>query len=1290
MGIYQQGMRLQVALRFGVAAVLVGGSGAIAQITPDATLGSEASVVAPDADVRGGSADLIQGGAVRGVNLFHSFADFNVAELQRVYFANPAGIENILGRVTGSSASDILGTLGVDGSANLFLLNPNGIVFGPNAQLDITGSFLASTAAAFDFNGQLFSATDPAVPTLLTVSLTPGLQYSAAQRGEIRTQAALAAGQDLRLDGVNLDLSGELTAGRNLVLQAQERAQIRDSAASPFIAAAGGELEIQGNEQVDIFALAHPESGLFAGGDLILRSGSPVIGDAYFWSGGSFRVEQLDGSTNSLLSPNDPVITAGGNVTFTSYVGGSLRVVAGGVVNIGSITINGTDPSFPDETVPLSRTLPDGTNSVLVNGSDRPVADIRAGVTNMGAPPGIAGTPIPNGLQTPSQQPIRADILVDRITINQPNGLVFLSNQYQPNNLAGNIEIEDIDVSVNSGNAGEVLIDSRGAIDLTGTINTSNNAIERFARFPIGPVPTSGNGGAITFLASEDITLNPGATIETIGAAGGQVTLESDRQILVNRGIISSISVDADSPDVGDIELSAFDVIVANGGLVATAAAFSGTGSGKGGTVWIRSANRVAVINDDVLNSPIKPVNTTTTNLLLIAARGTAIGTSNLFTASSGDVIIETERLQMQNLADPATETRAGIATFTDSFSSGSSGDITVIARRSVEITGNQTDPSLNPALTEPLGVALAQRVISIRTGITAATNGTGKAGDIDIKTQVLTIRDSAGISAGSVGSGLGEGGLVKIAATDSVQLDGFAAIATGTVGVGNGGDVQIKTPQAIFRNGSGIAADSVNDGNAGQIDLQVDDLTVASGSRIGAATSDSGDGGEVAISASNSVTVEGTSPLNSTISSGIYTSAEGQNIANAGSINITTDRLTIRNGGRVSAESQGAGQAGSLTVNDAELVEVIGTSTDGSTPSQLLFDSQRGGDAGELNIDTQQLIVREGGRVTATTFNQGQGGLLNVDAEDAVIVEGTDSALRFESRGAGDARGIAINTDRLQVAQGGQITVSGTGTGRSGDLAVTTEGIALNQGQLRSNTLQSDGGNIDLQVNGSIGMRNASEISAEAFSTANGGNIFLTVDGLIVAVLEENSDVVANAQLGRGGNITAEAARIFGFRAFQGVRTPISDFTSATPLGIDGGFDVLQQGRNVDEFPVLDFVDPTRLIDRRCELQGRNDENSFVITGYGGLPASPAQPLMEEGFLADLGPIPLQPEMNRSEAEPRAIAAAGLDPEIIIEPQGWVRDEAGTIRLVAGSQTIAWPHLVAHTCRTPATTASE
>ena len=112
-----------------------------AQLIPDRTLGTENSTITPQ-----GVRDLIEGGARRGSNLFHSFFEFNIDHQQQVYFANPAGVANILTRVTGNNASNILGTLGVEGTANLFLINPNGIIFGGNARLDISGSFVASTA----------------------------------------------------------------------------------------------------------------------------------------------------------------------------------------------------------------------------------------------------------------------------------------------------------------------------------------------------------------------------------------------------------------------------------------------------------------------------------------------------------------------------------------------------------------------------------------------------------------------------------------------------------------------------------------------------------------------------------------------------------------------------------------------------------------------------------------------------------------------------------------------------------------------------------------------------------------------------------------------------------------------------------------------------------------------------------------------------------------------------------------------------------------------------------------
>ncbi len=174
------------------------------QITPDNSLGQEASRLNQNQIINGARFDEIDGGATRGSNLFHSFSEFNINEGQRVYFANPTGVENILTRVTGGNASNIFGTLGVAGAANLFLINPAGIVFGHNAQLNVHGSFVGTTADGVQFaNQELFSATNPQTPSLLTVGVPIGLQYG-SNSGGIQVQSVslkVPDGQTLILAG---------------------------------------------------------------------------------------------------------------------------------------------------------------------------------------------------------------------------------------------------------------------------------------------------------------------------------------------------------------------------------------------------------------------------------------------------------------------------------------------------------------------------------------------------------------------------------------------------------------------------------------------------------------------------------------------------------------------------------------------------------------------------------------------------------------------------------------------------------------------------------------------------------------------------------------------------------------------------------------------------------------------------------------------------------------------------------------------------------------------------------
>jgi len=276
-----------------------------AQIIPDQTLGNESSQLVPTT-LNNLTVDKIQGGAIRGVNLFHSFQEFNVNAQQRVYFSNPAEIENIFSRVTGSNPSQILGRLGVLGDANLFFLNPNGIFFGSQAQLDVRGSFLASTASSLKFaDGSVFDTSDSQnTAPLLTISVPVGLQLGETP-GKINVQGAslqVPSGKTLGLLGGDVNLVGgtltapggnielgSVAAGTGLVkLSSAERGwtleyggvdnfqdiQLSQQAVVNANGAGGGNIQVQGRQVKltdgsQIFAVT---LGSEAGGSLAVRA----------------------------------------------------------------------------------------------------------------------------------------------------------------------------------------------------------------------------------------------------------------------------------------------------------------------------------------------------------------------------------------------------------------------------------------------------------------------------------------------------------------------------------------------------------------------------------------------------------------------------------------------------------------------------------------------------------------------------------------------------------------------------------------------------------------------------------------------------------------------------------------------------------------------------------------------------------------------------------------------------------------------------------------------------------
>uniref|UniRef100_UPI0039A56BF2 filamentous hemagglutinin N-terminal domain-containing protein n=1 Tax=Nostoc piscinale TaxID=224012 RepID=UPI0039A56BF2 len=141
-------------------------NGVHAQVTPDGTLNTDVS-----------SSYSITKGTRVGNNLFHSFSQFSVPTGSSASFENDIDIQNIFSRVTGGQVSNIDGQISAKGNANLFLLNPAGIIFGKNASLNIGGSFVATTANSIKFaDGSEFSAVQGADKPLLTMSVPVGLQ----------------------------------------------------------------------------------------------------------------------------------------------------------------------------------------------------------------------------------------------------------------------------------------------------------------------------------------------------------------------------------------------------------------------------------------------------------------------------------------------------------------------------------------------------------------------------------------------------------------------------------------------------------------------------------------------------------------------------------------------------------------------------------------------------------------------------------------------------------------------------------------------------------------------------------------------------------------------------------------------------------------------------------------------------------------------------------------------------------------------------------------------------------
>ncbi len=1228
-----------------------------AQITPDNTLGKESSQFNQNVLINGLNTDKIDGGATRGSNLFHSFSQFNINDGQRVYFANPVGVLNILSRVTGGNASNILGTLGVDGAANLFLMNPNGILFGQNASLDVRGSFVGTTANALAFGNQgVFSATNPEAPPLLTINPSALLFNQINQNAAIQNNSRASAGKD----PASVDVFGlRVPDGKSLLLVGGNV-----SMDGGWLVANGGRIELGGLAETgsigiesdgNNFRLSFPDG--VQRGDISLTN-KAIVG--VIGGGGGSIV--ANARNLEILAGSEFFAGIGEGLGTANTQAGDITVDA-----TGQIKLAGTDSLIFNSV--QSRAIGNGGNIDIKTGSlsvteGAQIDSFTRGRGNAGNITIQAKDTITfdgvgsNAFPSASFSDVQPGAIGNGGSINITAGSLSLTN----GGLLG-VSVREATDTLPSGQGigGTVNVNVRDAL----TISGADSGI--FGSLGTGAV---GRGGDIKVQAGNVFVKDDGNIISSTfgqGDSGNIFITASDAISLDVGGIYNNVQSGEAKGNAGNIDITTSSLALTNGAQINS---FT-RGQGNAGNIIIQATDAVTF---DGIDS-----NGNESGLFSVVG--------NDATGNGGAVNITSGSLSLNNGG------RLGIYV--------SDASDVLEGKKAIGGTAN-------------INVRDAFRISGVGSGIFASlgSNVVGTGGNVNIKAGNLSIQDAGEISSNNFGRG--NAGNINIT-TGSLNIANRAGIFADTYAQGNGGNITVEAGDLVeILSDSDLDSDVLEDaiGNAGDIIIKTRRLIVRD-SQIGTSTFSEGNAGNFKIIATDSVELSGQIPKRDGDTSnsgsvgfpgGLFAQIDLNGKGRGGNLTIETRRLSVSDGSKIQAATFGDGDAGNIFIraDEIDLFETekpnffntgifAGVQTDGRVEAGLI-DPRNGrppiGNGGNLTIETRKLSLRNGSEVFVQTSGEGNAGKLVIRASESVNVTGVSignlERLRTSSITAGASKtstgnggSLTIETPLLNVADNGIITSSSDGKGTAGDINISGDITRLNNGKIVAQTASTDGGNINLNLSQYLLLRNNSQISTTAGTAqagGNGGNI--TIDApFIVAVPNEDSDITANAFIGTGGNINIETQGIFGIVPAAFPIPEKSEITASSELGLQGEIDITQPDidptQGLIELP-QQVVDASNQISQLCprgELAFRRPLNQFIITGR-GIPPNPLQPLPGKPGIRQLASLDNE-EMGRQGRQEKQGDRGGLGNSqvvttTIIEAQGFIKAADGTITLVA------------------------
>ncbi len=941
----------------------------------------------------------ITGGIKAEDNLFHSFQLFNVELGAKVLFADP-GVSNIFSRVTGGEISQILGTLGVfGGDANLFLLNPNGIIFGSQARLDVNGSFVATTADAIKFGDRGFfsasSADGDNIPLLtvkpsalflnqisasglgnqitvenganLAVPASESLVLLGAQDGIVLNGAKLQAPQG-RVELGAVSQPGTIGLTDNFQLDfppdiGRANISLTQGAIIDVTGSGGGNVRLQGAE-----ISLNQASGIISntlsnldGGKIAIAAEKLRLEDNSFLSAFTFG-EGKGGSINIEARESVELIGTGtehfqqeliakgltGNLTHESTLTGFLTGTTG-TGTAGNISIASKNLTLSRGAVLFSPTFGSGTGGNIA-------ARVAENTTVNGS--GIIASTQLNGKGK------TGNLTLDTHNLTVRDGAV-VSTSTLGEGKGGNINIqatETVELGktparwlipngiftntiFGTGKAGDLTINTQQLIMREGAaISSASGAITSQGLIPLG-----GQGGNITINAADSIEIK-GASADGVfpsriisdtrsNFAGGNLTINTGILTVSDRASISS-------------------------------AAF---GAGDGGNLTIDASQKI-----ELLGEGFEPFQQALAGIFVgdisLSDLSSGLITGSLGSGNSGNLTIHTPQLILQD----------GAAIVTSTFARGTAGDLIIKASDLVEIAGS---------------------------GLTSTTFSNGNAGNVTIDTSRLVIRDGAVLSTSTLG--VGEAGYFQITASESVELlrtPVGALIPNGLYsstinGTSKAGDIKIATSRFTIKEGAVISAQS-----GGFFGQQIIPL--------------GGKGGNISIKAAEFIELTGSSPDGSVSSS---LNSNTLSFASAGDINLETNTLTVQDGATIAVNAINSGSAGNLNVT-ADSVNIENKSS--------LNANTASGKGGNISLDLDSLLVlSDRAEIKTDSRGIGNGGNVNVEADFLIIADRSEiTAKAFEGQGGN----IQIRTQQLFLSPDSLINASSQ-LGVDGEVTIKT-----------------------------------------------------------------------------------------------------------------------------------------------------------------------------------------------------------------------------------------------------------